>query len=78
MASAYHLYGYESNLGFSFNFMCILTLSFYGLAIVTLILSAVSTKYSRMFKKVTFVIANDLCYALVVFSTPNLLTALFL
>ena len=58
--------------------MIIVTVGVYFIALVFLGFSASATKegtISRL-RYVAFIIANDICYFLVVFLTPNILTAI--
>lgn len=79
MASSYYLYGYQTHFGYTNNIMILVTLAVYALAVLLLILSIVTSRItSKRFKKASFYLANDIAYALVVFSTPNIVTALCL
>lgn len=76
--SPHNIYHYEPDFGFSNNTMIIVTAGVYLIALVFLGFSASATKegtISRL-RYVAFVIANDICYFLVVFLTPNILTAI--
>ena len=77
MESSYYLYGYQKYMGFSFNLMGILIATGYGVAISILAVSAfMPAGTAKILKKLTFVVTNDLCYSLIVFSTPNIVTGL--
>ena len=79
-ALPYYVYGYRPHFGFSNNLMIILGLCIYAIAAILYAISKVpsSKKTSEMVKGVSYMIANDLCYTLVVFLTPNILTAIYI
>jgi len=59
--------------------MVLITLSLYLLSGLLLLVSFLTSEgHKKKLKKVAFVIADDLCYSLVVFITPSVLTALAL
>lgn len=59
--------------------MVILAAATFGLAGAILTLSLITSKStSRKFKNGAFLVANELCYTIVVFSTPNVVTAICL
>ena len=79
MHSPYHLYGYQPHFGFTNNLMTILTAAVFAVAIVLLIVSLlISRGASKRLKKAAYYIATEIGYALVVFSTPNIITSLCL
>ena len=57
--------------------MIMAPLAFYLLSAIFLLISILTSKSThRKFKIAAFTIANDIAYMLVVFSTPNIVTAL--
>ena len=59
--------------------MLLITLSAYLIAILLVVLSCIVSKgTARKLKGAAFMIANDLCYTIMVFITPNILTAIFI
>ena len=59
--------------------MLLITLSAYLIAALLVALSCIVSKgTARKLKGVAFMIANDLCYTIMVFITPNILTAIFI
>ena len=59
--------------------MLLITLSAYLIAVLLVALSCIVSKgTARKLKGVAFMIANDLCYTIMVFITPNILTAIFI
>ena len=77
--SPYALYGYHKYFGFSNNVMQIVAAASFGLAGIVLLASFItSATLSRKLKRGAFLIANELSYTLVVFSTANMVTALSL
>jgi len=74
--SPYALYGFQTHFGYSNNMMVIVAVSTFGVSIVLLMISMVTSSItSKRLKKVAFMIANELCYALIVFITPSMVTA---
>lgn len=72
----YALYGYEKYFGYSCNVMILAIAAVYGLSIVLLLLSAVTTKsLSRRLKDGGLLLLNEVGFAIVLFCTPNILTA---
>ncbi len=75
--SPYALYGYKADFGFSNNLMIILGCSVFGVAAILFLLSMLTAKStSRRLKNGAVAVANEVGYALVVFSTPNIINAI--
>jgi hypothetical protein len=75
----YRIYGYEAYFGYSNNVMVIVTLICYVIAGLLFILSLITARSTAWrLKSAAFATANDLCYTLVVFSSPNILTAIYI
>jgi cysteine-rich repeat protein len=73
---SYAIYGYEPNFGYSNNFMLIITYAIYGLALLLLLFSRLTKKGTALrIRRVSFVVATDIAYTLVVFLSPSILTA---
>jgi hypothetical protein len=71
--------GYQAYFGYSNNAMILAAGSAYAVTVFLLIVSTVTSKAtSRRFKTAGFMVANELAYGLVVFSTPNIVTAICL
>lgn len=75
--SPYALYGYHRHFGFSNNLMVIVAASVFGVAVLLLGLSILVGKASsRRLKHAAYLAASEVGYALMVFSTPNIVTAI--
>lgn len=75
--SPYALYGYHRYFGFSNNLMVIVAASVFGVALLLLGLSIlVGRGSSRRLKHAAYLAASEVGYALMVFSTPNIVTAI--
>lgn len=75
--SPYALYGFHRHFGFSNNVMVIITGSVFGVAVLLLGLSILVGKASaRRLKHASFLVASEVGYSLVVFTTPNIVTAI--
>ena len=79
MHSPYYLYGFQTYFGYTNNIMVIITAGVYAIAVVLLIISMLVAKgTSKRIKKASYYVATELAYALVVFSTPNMVTSICL
>ena len=77
MHSPYYLYGFQTHFGYTNNIMVIITAGVYAIAVVLLIISMLVAKgTSKRIKKASYYVATELAYALVVFSTPNMVTSI--
>lgn len=75
--SPYALYGYQKYFEFSNNAMVIFTGAVFGVAILLLAISMLTSKsVSRKIKTASSMVAGEVGYALVIFGTPNIITAL--
>lgn len=74
--SSYSVYGFQKYFGYSCNVMVLAIASVYGLSLLLVCLSAVTTKTpSRRLRSGGFILLNEVGFALVTFSTPNIVTA---
>lgn len=72
----YAIYGYQKYFGYSCNVMVLAIAAVYGLSILLLLLSSVTAKsLSRKLKEGGIVLLNEVGFAIVLFCTPNILTA---
>ena len=72
----YSLYGFQKYYGYTSNIMILAAAFCYILAAALLIGSVLSSRArARKLRNGAFLVADDLAYALVVFSTPNIVTA---
>lgn len=72
----YALYNYEKYFGFSNNVMTIATASFYGLGVLLVLVSTITTKSaSRRMKTGGLFVINEVAYTLVMFNSANVVTA---
>ena len=74
--SAYSLYGYQKYFGYACNVMVLAIACVYGLSLILICLSAITTKtLSRRLSQGGFILLNEVGFSLVTFSTPNIVTA---
>ena len=72
----YALYGYQKYFGYSCNVMVLAISAVYGLSLLLLLLSSITTKsLSRRLKDGGVLLLNEVGFAIVLFCTPNVLTA---
>lgn len=77
LTSAYNLYGYKTDFGSSNNIMIMAAAGGYALAAVLMLMSMLAKRATaRKLSSASFAVANDLCYAILVFSTPNIITSI--
>ena len=71
------MYGYGRTFGESNNIMVLAAAACFGLAAILLLASALTSRgRSRKLRNASFVVASDLAYALIVFLTPNIISAI--
>jgi hypothetical protein len=76
LESSYSVYGFQRYFGYSCNVMVLAIASVYGLSLLLVCLSAITTKgVSRRLRNGGFILLNEVGFALVTFSTPNIVTA---
>ena len=76
---SYRIYDYQTQFGFSNNVMVMVALGLYLTGTLLFIISKFTEKgTAQRLRGASFLIVSDLCYALVVFLSPNILTAFFI
>lgn len=76
LESSYVVYGFQKYFGYSCNVMVLAIASVYGLSLLLVCLSAITTKgVSRKLMNGGLILLNEVGFALVTFSTPNIVTA---
>jgi len=75
----HHIIGYQPNFGFSNNLMLIIACIIFFLALLFLIFSLLTQKgTATRIRYISSIIASEPAYTLVVFLSPNIITAICL